>query len=72
VSYTVLKDPNGNVKNDRVSGLSYQSGDNGLDLLQNYGQLPQTTQVMVQNMMTKLDNLFNQLDSSGVLAPFQG
>jgi hypothetical protein len=71
VNYTVQKDPNGIVRNDRVGGLSFQSGNNHQDFVSNYAQFPRPTQVMLQNMMTKMDNLFAQLDSAGVLIPFQ-
>lgn len=71
VTYTVQKDPNGNVRNDRVKGFYFQAGNNHQDWARNYETFLRPTQVMLQNMMTKMDNLFAQLDSTGVLIPFQ-
>jgi hypothetical protein len=71
-NYTVDKDPGGDVKKDRVGDFTYQSPGFYKEWLRDYNQNPQPTQVMLQNMMTKMENMFNQLQSAGVLLPFQG
>jgi hypothetical protein len=72
IRYTVDKDPSGNVAKDVVGDFRYESPSFYKEWLRDYNQQPQPTRVMLQNMMTKIENIFNQLQSAGVLLPFQG